>query len=186
MQGILLAAGRGRRFGANKLLHPLEDGTPMALAAARNLRAALTNVLAVVASEESELVAMLERAGLRVAICLRSGEGMGASLACGVAESREADGWLIALADMPWIKPETIGAVAGAVGNPRAIAAPVYRGRRGHPVAFGRAYGPDLMGLAGDEGGRRLLETFSRDVVHLPCADPEVLRDIDLPAQIGR
>ncbi|MDS4069952.1 MAG: NTP transferase domain-containing protein, partial [Candidatus Competibacter sp.] len=32
-QGILLAAGFSRRFGANKLLQPLADGVPMALAA---------------------------------------------------------------------------------------------------------------------------------------------------------
>jgi len=47
-QGILLAAGFSRRFGANKLLHPLADGIPIALAAARRLRAALPEVLAVV------------------------------------------------------------------------------------------------------------------------------------------
>ena len=48
MQAILLAAGRSSRFGGNKLLHPLADGTPVALAAARNLVAALPGALAVV------------------------------------------------------------------------------------------------------------------------------------------
>jgi len=186
MQGILLAAGRGTRFGANKLLHPLEDGTPMALAAARNLKAALPDVLVVVNGENPELMALLEQAGLRVTVCARAETGMGASLAWGVAQSREADGWLIALADMPWIRPETIRAVARALTGPRAIAAPVHQGRRGHPVAFGRDYRQDLMGLAGDKGARRLLETFASNVVLLPCEDSGVLRDIDLQEQIGR
>jgi molybdenum cofactor cytidylyltransferase len=185
MQGILLAAGRGTRFGANKLLHPLKDGTPMALAAARNLIAALPNTLAVVNGEDPELMVLLEQAGLRVTVCPTSEEGMGASLAWGVAQSREADGWLIALADMPWIRPETVLTVARAVSAPHLIAAPVYRGRRGHPVAFGRGYGQGLMLLGGDEGARQLLETFASDVVLLSCEDSGVLQDIDLQEQIG-
>lgn len=45
--GILLAGGSARRFGADKLLHPLPDGVPIAVAAARNLAAALPRVVAV-------------------------------------------------------------------------------------------------------------------------------------------
>jgi molybdenum cofactor cytidylyltransferase len=46
IRGILLAAGYSKRFGSNKLLHPLpagspDAGTPIALAAARHFVAAL-------------------------------------------------------------------------------------------------------------------------------------------------
>jgi len=110
---------------------------------------------------------------------------MGASLAWGVAQTRGADGWLIALADMPWIRPETLLAVAETVTGPSVIAAPVYQGRRGHPVAFGRDYGAALMALSGDEGARRLLAGFAREVVLLTCEDSGVVRDIDLPEGIA-
>jgi molybdenum cofactor cytidylyltransferase len=184
MQAILLAAGRGTRFGADKLLHSLTDGTPMALAAVRNLKAAIPNVLAVVNGENLELMALLEEMGVGVSVCPDAAQGMGASLAWGVARSRQADGWLIALADMPWIRPETIHAVAKTVTGTSVIAAPVYRGRRGHPVAFGRGYGAALMALSGDEGARSLLAGFSREVILLPCEDSGVVRDIDLPEGI--
>ena len=181
MQGILLAAGRGSRFGAgNKLLHPLPDGTPMALAAARNLIAALPDSLAVVNGESRELATLLEQAGLRVSVCPHAAEGMGASLAWGVAQSETADGWLIALADMPWIARATIQTVAGAVTGARMIAAPIYQGRRGHPVAFARDYGPELRRLTGDAGARLLLEAHAEDVTLLPSEDAGVLRDIDV------
>jgi len=179
MQAILLAAGRGTRFGADKLLHSLADGTPMALAAARNLKAAIPNVLAVVNGENLELMALLEEMGVGVSVSPNAAQGMGASLAWGVARSRQADGWLIALADMPWIRPETFRAVAEMVTGPSVIAAPVYRGRRGHPVAFGRDYGPALMALSGDEGARRLLAGFAHQVILLPFEDSGVVRDID-------
>lgn len=186
MQAILLAAGRSTRFGADKLMHPLDDGTPMALAAARNLQAALPGALAVVNGENPELMALLEELGLRVTVCPNAMLGMGASLAWGVSQSRDADGWLIALADMPWILPDTIRAVAGAVAGASAIAAPVYQGRRGHPVAFGRDYGPALVDLWGDEGARGLLAALPGEVILLPCADSGVVRDVDLPEGIAR
>ena len=80
-QGILLAAGFPRRFGANKLLQPLSDGVPMALAAARRLRAALPEVLAVVNPDDSELARFLVKDGFPVSVCPRAREGIGASLA---------------------------------------------------------------------------------------------------------
>lgn len=185
MQAILLAAGRGSRFGADKLMHPLADGIPMVLAAARNLKAAIPDVLTVVNGENLELMALLEEMGVAFSVCPHAAQGMGASLAWGVARTRQADGWLIALGDMPWIRPETIRTVAETVTGPSVIAAPAYQGRRGHPVAFGRDHGPALMALSGDEGARRLLAALPREVVLLPCDDSGVVRDIDIPEEIA-
>jgi molybdenum cofactor cytidylyltransferase len=187
MQAILLAAGRGQRYGAaGKLMQPLADGTPMAVAAARNLKAALPDCLAVVNSEDAALIALLEQTGFTVTICPNADQGMGASLAWGVARTRTASGWLIALADMPWIAPQTIRGVAAKVTGPRVIAAPLHQDRRGHPVAFGHAYGRKLMKLAGDEGARHILAAHARHVVLLPAPDPGVLRDVDVREQLGQ
>jgi len=149
------------------------------------MKAAIPDVLAVVNGENPELMALLEEMGVGVSVCPNAAQGMGASLAWGVARSRQADGWLIALADMPWIRPETFRAVAETVTGPNVIAAPVYRGSRGHPVAFGRDHGRALMALSGDEGARRLLAGFSREVILLPSEDSGVVRDIDLPEGIA-
>ena len=68
----------------------------------------------------------------------------------------DADGWLIALADMPFVRPETIRAVLAALAKGAAIAAPSYRGERGHPVGFARAFYEELSTLKGDAGAREL------------------------------
>ncbi|MGH8772938.1 MAG: NTP transferase domain-containing protein, partial [Burkholderiales bacterium] len=53
--GVLLAAGASSRFGSNKLLHPLPDGTPIAVAAGRNLKRAVEDAFAVVRSHDEAL-----------------------------------------------------------------------------------------------------------------------------------
>ncbi len=184
IQALLLAAGGSRRFGANKLLHPLADGTPLALAAARSLQVALPGALAVIGEQDEELAELFETAGLAVTRCPMAERGMGASLAWGVGRSAEAGGWLVALADMPFIQATTIRRVAAAIDRPVAIAAPIHLGRRGHPVAFGSAYFGELARLDGDRGARDLLRLHSDRLRLVPCDDPGVLRDIDTPADL--
>lgn len=182
IQGILLAAGRSSRFGADKLLQPMPDGTPVAMAAAHALVTALPGALAVVNEDAAELAQRLKALGLRVSVCPEADQGMGTSLAWGVAQAPEADGWLIALADMPYIAPGTIRLVAQAVVRPDSIAAPFYLGQRGHPVAFGAAYRDALVSLRGEEGARSLLE--GRTLAAVECSDSGILRDIDTPEDI--
>src|SRR5262249_55645237 len=101
--GILLAAGAGTRFGGRKLLHPLPDGVPVGIAALRNLASAVASVVVVVRPGDHDLRTLLASEGASVVECKDAAQGMGHSLAAGVAESSTADGWVIALGDMPRI-----------------------------------------------------------------------------------
>src|SRR5437868_6942799 len=109
--GILLAAGSSSRFGSNKLIHRLSDGTGIAVAAARALNQAVDYSFAVIHSGDDELARQLRAEGLEIVVCAEADQGMARSLACGVVASSEADAWLIALADMPFVNPKTIVAV---------------------------------------------------------------------------
>lgn len=186
--GLLLAAGRGARFGGAKLLAPMPaashgvtGGTPVGAAACMHLVAALNEVIAVVRPGDSMLHQALAGTGAQVVVCERADEGMGASLACAVAAAAHADGWLVALADMPWIAPTSIVTVADALRGGAELAAPVYRGERGHPVGFARKYGGLLSALTGDEGARSLVASRKWELQLLDVDDPGVLRDIDRP-----
>ena len=177
--GILLAAGASRRFGGDKLLAPLDDGTPLGVAACRAMHSALPLVIAVVRPPDDALASALAAQGARVVRCARADEGMGASLACGVEASADAAGWVVALADMPWIAPSTIRAVADAVAAGASLAAPVYRAERGHPVGFAAGHRDALLALAGDEGARSILARAGATLVRIDVDDPGVLRDVD-------
>jgi len=111
--------------------------------------------------------------------------GMGASLAHGVAQARGADGWVVALADMPRIPPDTVKSVITALQHGALIAAPVYKGERGHPVGFGAALRDELIALDGDQGARALLERHRDSVQLIDCEDPGILLDIDRKSDLN-
>ena len=181
IRGILLAAGSAGRFGSNKLLHPLPDGTPIAVQAAHRLVDAVPKSIAVVRPDDVELMEALAATGLGIIENPDASEGMGTSLARGVRATGEAAGWLIALADMPWIEPATIDAVAGRLRKGASMAAPSHAGRRGHPVGFSGRWREELCLLSGDSGARRLLDAHPDALEFVETADPGVIRDIDYP-----
>lgn len=190
--GLLLAAGRGSRFdpsgATSKLLAVVDDhGTCVAQAAAQRLRAALARVVAVVRPADGELQrrlhALLREAGCDLVVNADADAGIGGSIAVGVRATSDADGWLIALADMPAIAPATVAAVRDALVDGAISAAPLHQGRRGHPVGFAAALLDELLALAGDEGARRVLAAHPPRPV--PVDDPGCLLDLDTPDDLA-
>lgn len=198
--GILLAAGRGRRFDPsgqrNKLLQIAPGlGEPVVAASARKLLAALPRVIAVVAPGDGGVGALLSALGCEVTTCAQADSGMAASLVHGLRHSlldsifcpaARPDAWLMALGDMPFVAPATLRALIDALAAGAGIAAPLYAGpdgaRRGNPVGFGRMHLAALLELRGDEGARRLLRTQA--VTEVAVDDPGILRDVDSPADL--
>jgi molybdenum cofactor cytidylyltransferase len=185
IRALLLAAGAARRFGADKLAAPLPDGTPVGVAAARNLLAAGCDVLAVMRASGAGIGPALAALDVPVVGCEDAELGMAHSLACGVRASADADGWIVALADMPFVRPATIAAVAAALGAGAEIAAPSLDGRRGHPVGFSARWREELLALHGDVGARALLAAHADRILMVPVADPGILRDLDRPADLA-
>jgi molybdenum cofactor cytidylyltransferase len=186
ISALLLAAGASTRFGSNKLTERLADGTPMVVRSAQNLLAAGCRVVAVTRPRDQAAGDLLAAVpGVVVSACPTAELGMGCSLAWGVAQTAGAAGWLIALGDMPFIRPTSIRAVLLAVERGASIAAPVFKARRGHPVVFARCWRERLLGLDGETGGRLLLQRYADAVTLVSCDDSGVLRDVDRPRDLS-
>ena len=183
--GLLLAAGSATRFGSDKLQHALPHGVAIAVQAARHLRAAVPRVIAVVRPGAEGTARGLAAEGCEVVVCAQAAEGMGASLACAARAAGAADGYLVALADMPFVRPSTIAAVRDALAQGALLAAPYWRARRGHPVGFAGGLRAEREALAGDEGAKRVLAAHSARLVKVPVGDPGALRDIDKPGDLA-
>jgi len=183
--GLLLAAGSAKRFGSDKLLHPLRHGVPIAVQAARHLRKEIPNVVAALRPGAEQLAGLLRAEGCEVTLCTNADEGMGASLACAVRAAGPADGYLVALADMPFVQPSSVAALRDALVSGARIAAPYFRTRRGHPVAISGTFFDRLIELGGDEGARKILAAHEAELVKVPVGDPGVIRDIDQPGDLA-
>jgi molybdenum cofactor cytidylyltransferase len=119
--------------------------------------------------------------GLQVVLNEKAGLGMGSSIACAVEASRDATAWIIALADMPYIKSETYALISEGLMQGAAIVVPAYRMQRGHPVGFHQQYRDELLALREDRGARSLLERHADCVKVIEVNDAGTIIDIDTP-----
>lgn len=181
--GILLAAGRGRRFDPtgerNKLLQRLPGGELVVVASARHLLSALPRVVAVVPPGDGGVADELRKLGCEVTVCESADTGMAASLVHAIRHSLPAQGWVVALGDMPFVAPATISALADALRGGAGIAAPVADARRGNPVGFGPQHLDALLALEGDQGARGIVK--GHPVTEVAVDDPGIHRDVDTP-----
>jgi molybdenum cofactor cytidylyltransferase len=186
--GLLLAAGSATRFGSNKLQHLLLHGVPIAVQAARNLKTGVARIVAVVRPGADDTARALAAEGCEVVVCDNASEGMGASLACAAraaGDTCEVGGYLVALADMPFVRPTSIAAVRDALADGAPLVAPYFHGRRGHPVGIAGRFRIELESAAGDEGAKKLLGAHAAELVKIPVGDPGVIRDIDQPSDLA-
>jgi molybdenum cofactor cytidylyltransferase len=142
------------------------------------------HVIAIVRPGSELLARVLNDAGCDVFFSADAERGMGASLAAAIEATGDADGWIVALADMPRIAESTIEAVARAVDGGAPVVAPFYNGQRGHPVGFGIQHRDALLALDGDTGARALFA--SQEVTRIDVDDPGVLSDIDTPDDLRK
>lgn len=186
LAAVLLAAGRARRFGGRKLEARLDDGTPLGLAAWRTLAGVVPETLVVVRDDDTDFRALLHAAGAQLVVARSADRGMGASLAAGVSAIDPRAAMIIALADMPWVAASSVAAVAAAVASGASIAAPRYRGQRGHPIGFSPSHRAALLALDGDEGARSILVAHPDALRLIDVDDAGVIADVDTPEALRR
>ncbi len=167
---IVLAAGKGERFTAS-------GGTTHKLAAMIGDKTVLQHTIdAVVASGLPYHLVEADE----------SRNGMGDSIAAGVAATPNADGWLILPGDLPMISPDTLLAVACAIDEESTVVVPSFENKRGHPVGFHASHGPALRALHGDRGAMAVVESASgsRTLKVLGVDDAGAVSDIDTVADL--
>jgi molybdenum cofactor cytidylyltransferase len=208
---ILLAAGSSRRYGAaNKLLAEI-DGQPLLSRMAAALVEAKFNPIIVVTGHEATLIQhalapFVDR--VRFAHNAQHTLGMGSSIAVGIAalaacidgtdSANQPSGALIAQGDMPDVTAAlltnlserfqssgadrvTVPWLPGALSSDRSSG----RGRHGNPVIWPRRLFPALAALAGDQGGKALLQAEGSAIERVITADLAAAVDIDTPEQLA-
>jgi molybdenum cofactor cytidylyltransferase len=186
---ILLAAGRGTRFGEEPKLLARLGGKALVRHAAEAAVNSVADPVIVVTGHRAEAV-QAELQELRVQIVHNPlfADGLSTSLKAGFAAlPPKARAAIILLGDMPLVKAELIDRlVAGwhGSGEPAALV-PVLNGQRGNPVVISRALRAEIEELSGDVGAGPVLRGRF-DVVEWPTTDKAILQDIDTQEEIGK
>jgi CTP:molybdopterin cytidylyltransferase MocA len=182
VEGLLLAAGAGRRMGMPKALVRDDDGSWLLRGIATLVDGGCRRVTVVLGAEADLAEALLDRLPEppRVVVAEDWAEGMGASLRAGMLALTDSTdvGVVLSLVDLPDLVPAVVARVAAVADGPGALARASYDGVPGHPVLLGRDHWPGVLETArGDQGARAYLA--SRDVVLVECGDLATGRDVD-------
>jgi molybdenum cofactor cytidylyltransferase len=185
---ILLAAGRGTRFGPEpKLLGRLDDKPLVRHAAEAALASSLRPIVVVLGAHADAVRGALTGLDLSFVENSAYAEGLSTSLRLGLDQLPEGcAGALVLLGDMPLIRADHLDRLAAAFrAEPHhAAIVPVAGGRRGNPVLLNRAtLAPTLARLSGDRGAGPLLT--GRDDVGEIEMDGAVARDVDTLAALA-
>jgi molybdenum cofactor cytidylyltransferase len=170
---IVLAAGRGTRFGGGKLTAPVR-GEPVIRHTVRSiLEAGLHDVIVVLGHDAANVRNALADLPVRFAENGRFEEGMGSSVGAGIsALGAEAAAVMVALGDQP-LDPAIVTRLLDAASTAvTPIVRPVYAGTPGNPVLFRAALFPALLRLTGDEGARHLIANNPDLVTAVPFPFP--------------
>jgi molybdenum cofactor cytidylyltransferase len=155
---IVLASGKGERFTAS-------GGQVHKLQALLNRKKVIDWTLDAVRA--SGLPFYVEDAGH---------PGIGDSIAAAVRATRDAHGWLILLADLPFIQPATLLAVAQALQSADHVI-PTFNGQRGHPVGVSTRHITELLNCKGNKGFAQVNADDS--AIKLVVNDRGCVADID-------
>jgi len=185
---VVLAAGQSRRMGpVNKLLADIE-GVPMVLRVVDAALASRARPVVVVVGHEAERVRQsLSGRDVTVVENPDYAGGLSTSLRRGIsALGDEVDGALVLLGDMPRIGAGHLDRLIAAFdpAGEAAICVPVFGGKRGNPVLWGRRFFAELQDIAGDVGARHLIGEHADSVAEIEMGDEGVLIDVDSPAAL--
>ncbi len=185
---IVLAAGRSRRMGVQKLLLPVAGQPLICRAMDAVLASAIEHVVVVTGTRRDELAAALADRPVYWVTNPAEDSEMIDSVRCGLAAlPAECEAFLIVLGDQPEIPPDVVPRLVDAFRQRGAgIAVPVVGSRRGHPILIAARYRAEILENHGDVGLRGLLQAHPDDIAEVDVVSPGVLEDIDSPADYQR
>jgi molybdenum cofactor cytidylyltransferase len=185
---IVLAAGRSRRMGTQKLLLPFGESTVIGHIVDQIIASPIASLRVVTGTDGGRVTEALAGRGLTFVANPNPDGEMLSSVRCGLlALPEECEAVLVALGDQPAITPALISNMIRAFeASGRGIVVPAHGGKRGHPLLFSRRYAQEVLTHYDEIGLRGLLLAHPGDVLELDVNSAGVLMDLDFPEDYRR
>ena len=191
---ILPAAGSSRRMGRPKLLLPFRGTSLVGAVVAALRQAGAAPIVLVASAERKDLLDWARENGLITAVNPDPERGMLSSIQEGIAAlggavalARAGEVLLVCPADLPALRASTVGELLRRQAEAEApLAVPVFRGKRGHPLAIAPALIPEIETLDLDIGLRQLLDRHAAEVLEVEVGDEGAVEDVDTPEDYAR
>ncbi|MTI95275.1 MAG: nucleotidyltransferase family protein [Firmicutes bacterium] len=190
LSAVILAAGKSTRMGRLKQLLPWRDDKTIVEAVTDTILACPEiddTVRVIVGAGADTIRPLLEKVSdprLEVLENRDYASGMLSSIQRGVAGlPATSAAFLLALGDQPLVGRSVLATLIRCWQEERPdILVPVYNGRRGHPVLFGKSLIPEIQELTtADKGLRELLLRYPQRVRYLDLAEESIVIDLDTP-----
>ena len=173
-----LAADNGTNTVTTKLVQRVGGRTVIERVVSVVVESGCQSCVVVTGREEVQIRALLWGKDVSIVSNEAYETGMGSSIVKGVTMVPNADGYLILPADMPLVKLESVRTIIRAF-RPTGIVAPVFDGRRGHPVLFSSRFRNELLQIDPSGGASPVLSANPGAVFEIEVADSGIHVDID-------
>jgi len=178
---IILAAGQSSRLGKPKQLLPYQEANLLQHTINTALKLPYRPVIVVLGAFADDILTSITPKPIEVIVNTQWEEGMASSIRAGIdylQKSAQADDVIIMLCDQPHVDAQLLSRLVKTKQQTgKGIIACGYNDTAGVPVLFDQKYFPELLGLIGHEGAKKLLSAHSDDVVIVPF--PMAAVDID-------
>ncbi|TVP52069.1 MAG: nucleotidyltransferase family protein [Halomonas sp.] len=187
---IVMAAGQSRRFGSDKRVAKLSSGETLLNTTLLTTQKYFLHNRVVIKPDDNAQSLGLPPVTPTI-ISPRSHLGLGFSISdtfkhlTQVEDMQHYRAAAIWLGDLPWVSFKTCHLLA-RLATPESIVQPLYQGKPGHPVIFGRKLWCELAHLENEKGASSVIKTHSSRMVNVTLNDPGVRSDVDYPDDLTK
>jgi molybdenum cofactor cytidylyltransferase len=185
---VVLAAGRSRRMGAEKIRLPFGGSTVLETVLETLSAAGVdpAHTVVVLRPDLEDMADAVRRRGASAVWNPDSDAAMMSSIRVGLeAIPSDLDALFVWPADHPAVSPGTVRGLA-LRADPTRVWIPVWNGRRGHPALLGRDLLAPAAAQSDDEGLRELWRSRADAVYEWPVDDAGVVANADSPEEYER
>jgi molybdenum cofactor cytidylyltransferase len=178
ISAVIMAAGKSRRMGENKLLMEL-GGQSIVSRLITSLPAGVFHKIVLVYSDEA-VRAEAEKHNLSVIKNSRTDSPKHVTIKLGTEFCSDSDGIMFFAADQPFLMPDTVRRLIKEFADfPKNIIIPLCKGKNRNPVIFTKSAYPELQNLNDDIGGRTVIQNFKDGIRFVEFDNEMQFMDID-------